>query len=235
MAAFLFIHGSNHGAWCWRDVLPAMAAAGHEARAIDLPAAGADPTPPDNVTMADYRAAILAELDGPTVLVGHSFGGMPITAAAAAAPERIAALVYLAAWAPKEGEAARDLRARYGCRNLMSAMRMGDDRKTSTFSDDSLEPLFYHDCPHGTVAYARAHLTPQPTAPGAEPAPALPPGLNRHYIRCTEDRIIPPEAQTDMTRDWPAHSIHKIACGHSPFFAAPDRLAEILMNIAESP
>ena len=37
MARFLLIHGSCHGAWCWRDLLPELAARGHEARAIDLP------------------------------------------------------------------------------------------------------------------------------------------------------------------------------------------------------
>ncbi|WP_172841069.1 alpha/beta fold hydrolase [Rhodovulum sp. P5] len=232
MTEFLFVHGSNHGAWCWRDVLTPLERAGHAARAIDLPAAGLDPTPPEGVTMDDYRDAVVAAITRPTILVGHSFGGMPITFAAAAAPEKIKALVYLTAWAPKEGDSARDLRARYGCRNLMSAMRLSEDKATSTFADETLEPLFYHDCPPGTVDYARDHLVPQATAPGHAPAPALPGGIARHYIRCTTDKIIPPEAQEDMSRDWPADCIHDIACGHSPFFAAPDRLAEILADIA---
>ncbi|MBN2906431.1 MAG: alpha/beta fold hydrolase [Rhodobacteraceae bacterium] len=233
MAEFLFIHGSCHGAWCWRDVLPILTATGHGARAIDLPGAGADPTPPQDVTLETYRDAVLGAIDAPVILVGHSLGGITITAAAAAAPDKIAALVYLTAWAPKAGESARDLRARYGCDALLSAIRMSADRKTSTFADETLEPLFYHDCPAGTVDNARAHLTPQPTAPGTAPAAALPPDLSRHYIRCTADRAIPIAAQTDMTRDWPAGHVHDMATGHSPFFADPARLAQILIDIAE--
>ncbi|TCO72803.1 alpha/beta fold hydrolase [Rhodovulum euryhalinum] len=235
MTRFLLIHGSNHGAWCWRDVLPLLRAAGHEAQALDLPSAGADPTPPEQVTLADCRDAVLAALDGPTILVGHSLGGITITAAAAAAPDRIAALVFVAAWAPRAGQSARDLRAQYRCENLLSAIRMSADRKTSVFADENLAPLFYHDCPPGTVDYARARLTPQPTAPGTEPAAALPAGIPRHYVICTEDRVIPPEAQQDMVRDWPAAQVHRIEAGHSPFFAGPDRLAQILINIAETP
>ncbi|MGC9418526.1 MAG: alpha/beta fold hydrolase, partial [Rhodovulum sp.] len=107
MARFLLIHGSNHGAWCWREVLPRLHAAGHQAEAIDLPAAGDDPKPPETVTLDDYRDAVLARLDEPTILVGHSLGGITITAAGAAAPDKIAALVFVAAWAPRAGESAR--------------------------------------------------------------------------------------------------------------------------------
>ncbi|TCP44171.1 alpha/beta fold hydrolase [Rhodovulum marinum] len=234
MARFLLIHGSNHGAWCWRDVLPRLHTAGHQAEAIDLPGAGDDPTPPETVTLDDYRDAVLARLDQPTILVGHSLGGITITAAGAAAPDRIAALVFVAAWAPRAGEAARDLRARYGCRTLMAAIRRSDDRKTSSFADEALGPAFYHDCPPETVDLARAHLTPQPMAPGAAPAAALPAQIPRHYVLCSEDRIIPAAAQADMTRDWPPDHVHPMACGHSPFFADPGKLAEILIQIAET-
>ncbi|MEX5729866.1 pimeloyl-ACP methyl ester carboxylesterase [Rhodovulum iodosum] len=235
MARFLLVHGACHGAWCWRDVLPPLAAAGHVAHAIDLPAAGLDPTPPETVTLEDCRDAVLSAIDAPVILVGHSLGGATVTAAAAAAPAKIAALVYLTGWAPNEGESARDLRARYGCDDLLSAMVMSADRKTSTFDAAALEGLFYHDCPPGTVDYARAHLTPQPTAPSTAPAAALPAGLPRHYIRCRADRAIPIDAQTDMTRDWPADCIHEMECGHSPFFAQPEKLAHILSKIAETP
>lgn len=234
MARFLLIHGSNHGAWCWREVLAQLDAAGHEAQAIDLPAAGDDPTPPEEVTLAACRDAVLARLDARTILVGHSLGGITLTAAGAAAPDRIAALVYVAAWAPRPGESARDLRARHRCEALLSAIRMSPDRRTSTFADESLEPLFYHDCPPGTAELARAHLTPQPVTPGTEPAAPLPAALPRHYVICTRDRVIPPEAQADMTRDWPPDRVHRLATGHSPFFAAPDRLARILTDIAET-
>ena len=58
MADFLLIHGSGHGAWCWRGVLAILEARGHAARAIDLPGLGADTTPPGEVTLASTVDAI---------------------------------------------------------------------------------------------------------------------------------------------------------------------------------
>lgn len=235
MAEFLLIHGACHGAWCWRDVLPRLIAAGHSVRAIDLPAAGDDETPPEAVTLADYRDRVLSAIDDRAILVGHSLGGVSIAAAAAAAPDRVAALVYLAAWAPTKGERARDLRVRYGCETLLGAIRMSEDRSSSTFDEASLQPIFYHDCPDGTVDYARPRLKPQPTLPSTEPAAAVPDQVVRHYIRCLGDRAIPAAAQIDMSRTWPADRVHDLDCGHSPFFAQPDRLAGLLDAISETP
>lgn len=233
MADILLIHGACHGAWCWRDLMPRLSALGHVARAIDLPGAGDDATPLAAIDLHAYRDAVLAAMTGPTVLVGHSLGGLSITAAAAAAPDRIAALVYLCAWAPGPGESGRDLRARYGCEALMAAMRPTPDRLATTFADDALDTVFYPACPPGTADYARPRLRPQPTRPSTDPAPALPPGLNRHYILCEHDRAIPAAAQHDMTRDWPTGHVHAMATDHSPFFSDPARLAEILNEIAK--
>jgi pimeloyl-ACP methyl ester carboxylesterase len=57
MAEFLLIHGSCHGAWCWRDVLPELERLGHSARAIDLPSHGVDQTP-----IKDVRSTSIAML-----------------------------------------------------------------------------------------------------------------------------------------------------------------------------
>ncbi|MBK6467562.1 MAG: alpha/beta fold hydrolase [Rhodobacter sp.] len=82
MAEVLLIHGSCHGAWCWHRVIPALAALGIPARAIDLPAHGQDRTPAADASLRAYAEAILSALTGPTLLVGHSAAGYAITAAA---------------------------------------------------------------------------------------------------------------------------------------------------------
>jgi len=88
MAEFLLIHGSCHGAWCWRDVLPELIGLGHTARALDLPSHGDDKTPIAEVTLDLYRDAILDAIDTPVVLAGHSMAGFPIAAAAEKAHEK---------------------------------------------------------------------------------------------------------------------------------------------------
>jgi pimeloyl-ACP methyl ester carboxylesterase len=106
MTDFLLIHGAWHGAWCWDRLIPALTALGHRASAIDLPGHGADPTPRETVTLAAYGAAVadaLRAAPGPVVLVGHSMGGMAISAGAALVPDKVSALVYLTAFLPGDG------------------------------------------------------------------------------------------------------------------------------------
>ena len=236
MARFLLIHGAAHGAWCWRDLLTEMAALGLDARAIDLPSHGADPTPPEDVTLDDYADAILAALTPDTILVGHSMGGYPITLAAERAPERIRALVYLTAYLPRPGMALGDMRNLVSENPMAGAVQVADDRRTMTYDPDQIEARFYQDCPPGTLDHALPRLTRQPMAPMLTPVVLEhSPDLPRHYILCTRDQAILPALQEKMASGLPPDHVHRLATGHSPFFAAPAALALILNQIAEAP
>lgn len=236
MARFLLIHGSCHGAWCWRDLLPLLNSRGHAARAIDLPAHGQDETPVAEVTLGSYVAAIEAAIDPPVILVGHSLAGLAISAAAEHMPEKIARLVYLCAWLPKDGQSAMDARKAALRQPLLEALITAPDRLSTRFRPEMLREKFYHDCPDETVEFARKNLCPEPTAPSNTPVKL---GANyasvaRSYIRCTEDCAIPPEHQLTMSQTLPARDTYEMACAHSPFFAQPARLAQILFQIAEA-
>jgi pimeloyl-ACP methyl ester carboxylesterase len=230
MARFLLIHGSCHGAWCWRDVIPALQALGHEARAIDLPGHGADPTPRETVTLDAYARAVVAALDGPTVVVGHSMGGYPITAAAELDPQHIAALVYLCAYRPRSGMSLADMRRAGPRQPLREAIRV--EGACFTFDPALAQDRFYHDCPPRTLDYALAHLTPQPILPQETPlTPCRALTVPRSYIRCLDDRTIPPAFQETMTESWPPADVHALPTSHSPFLSAPAGLARLLDRI----
>ncbi|MBV0912703.1 alpha/beta fold hydrolase [Anianabacter salinae] len=233
MARLVLIHGACHGAFCWRDVIGPLRAAGHDVVAIDLPGMGDDLTPTDGIDLDSYAQAALAACATPSILVGHSLGGLTITEAAATDAAHIRGIVYLAAWAPKPGESGASLRKTHGCEALQAATVMSEDRQTFTFAEDAHVPVFYADCPPETVAFARKHIRPQPVKPSQAPAKPLPADLPRHYIRCTEDRAIPYAAQVAMTDGWPPGTVHDLPTSHSPFFAAPDRLAALLDRIAK--
>src|SRR3954469_12109915 len=111
MARFLLVHGAFGGAWCWEPAVAPLRAAGHTVETIDLPGSGDDPTPPGEVTLDGYAARVCAALaEGePAVLVGHSMGGVAVTEAAVRCPERIAALAYVAAFAPGAGQSLQAL------------------------------------------------------------------------------------------------------------------------------
>lgn len=232
MAHFLLIHGASHGAWCWDKLLPCLTAHGHDATAIDLPGHGADATPRETVRMVDYVARVEEHLTPGTILVGHSFGGFPITLAAARAPNVPKALVYLCALVPRPGQAFIDFRAEAISPEL-SATQIVDRAAGVTHAiPEKSGPVFYSDCSPADRDWALARLTPQPIAVMTEVLHFTPPATERHYIRCLEDRVIFPAFQTATCQDW-AH-VHAMAAGHSPFLSDPEGLADILARIAAS-
>lgn len=227
MSDVLLVHGAAHGAWCWHRVVTALAAYGHRARAIDLPSHGDDKTDPATVTLDGYADAILAATRGPTLLVGHSMGGFPITAAAQKAPDRFTALVYVCAYLPRPGMTLADMRRAGPRQPLAGSFLIDRTRTTFTFDPARSPDLFYHDCPPEDVALALSRLCPQPIRPQetAIPDTSRAETLPRWYIRCTDDRAIPPDYQMTMARDLPSGHVLSLDCAHSPFFAAPDDLA----------
>ncbi|WP_425098011.1 alpha/beta fold hydrolase [Tropicibacter sp. S64] len=235
MARFLLIHGACHGAWAWRDVVPALAVLGHEARAIDLPSHGADPAPATSVTLDTYAEAIVEALEPGTILVGHSMGGFPISRAAQLAPAMIDRLVFVCAYTPWPGLSLTEMRKLAGRQPLVPAFRRGPDGATMTFDKTMAPDLFYHDCPREVVAFALDNLCPQPIAPMST---ALPDEARvtvpRSYITCRNDRAIPPELQDLLASKLPEVDRHELPTSHSPFFADPTALAELLDSIARS-
>jgi len=236
MADFLLIHGSCHGAWCWRDMLPRLNTGDHTARAIDLPGAGQNRTRLAEVTLDLYADAIIDAMRGPTILVGHSAGGYPISAAAIRRPDLIAHLVYLCAHLPQTGKSMIDRRKDADRQPLLDAVEKSADGLSYSVLPSKAREKFYQDCPDEIVDYAKAHLCPQPIKPQATPLTVTDSlhNLPKSYIRCLHDGAIPTEFQADLIREWPELTAYEIDSGHSPFFAQPDRLAEILLQIAEA-
>lgn len=223
MQPILLIHGSCHGAWCWRDTLPFL----NNATAIDLPGHGQDHTPLLQVSLDLYVEAILDAITAPTVLVGHSMAGYPITAAALRAPEKIARLVYVCAYVPQSGLSLADMRRAGPRQPLLEAIETSADRQSFSFRPDMVADKLYHDCPAETVAYAQAHLGPQAIKPQTTPLTfdtIIPPS---RYILCSQDRAIPPEYQATMSKT--CTNFQQLDCSHSPFFAQPQALAKAIL------
>ncbi|WP_417263322.1 alpha/beta fold hydrolase [Celeribacter sp.] len=234
--AILLIHGSAHGAWCWRDLLPELERRGLKARALDLPSHGESLTDYTEVTLERYRDAILADIakhGGPVVLVGHSAGGYPITAVAETAPEKIASLVYLCAYVPQDGMSLADMRRRATEHPVLDLIERTDDGRAFRFKADTGIKALYHDCPDEVADFAKAHLGPQAIAPQETPLHITEAStdLPRHYVICDNDRVIPPEEQRKMSQGWPEGHVHHLPSGHSPFLAMPKRLADLLIGI----
>ena len=233
MAELLLVHGSCHGAWCWDRLAPELFMRGLPARAINLPGNGYDDTPASEVTLDSYAEAIVAALDEPTWLLGHSMGGFPITAAALKAPEKVAGLIYLCAYVPRPGMSLVQMRDLVGDAPLVDAIHVSDDGLTMTFDPEQVPGKFYHDVDPELVDWALPRLTPQPLLPQRtpieDPSPAL--ALPRHYIACAMDRAIPLALQRKLTEDWQGGEVVTLPSSHSPFLSMPGRLADTIARL----
>lgn len=238
MADILLIHGSAHGAWCWRDFIPALEAEGHSVEAMDLPSHGSDTTPVNEVTLDMYADAIIDKLEGrPRVLMGHSMGGYPISLVAERRPDLVQHLVYLCAYVPKAGYSLAEMRKDAPRQPLIPAIQMNEDRKSFTVDLSMVQKVFYADCSDEQIDFACANLCPQAVAPNAVPVELTGryASVPRSYIRCMQDGAIPYEYQVTLTSNWSDKSVVDMDVSHSPFFSAPEPLAKIVTEFLSEP
>ena len=241
MARFVLVHGAFHGAWCWEPLIAALAGRGHAVTTLDLPGAGDDATPLADVTLDAYAERIcdrLADEPEPVVLVGHSMGGVAITQAAARCPERIARLVYVAAFLPGDGQSLVDLtRLPEGAGDMVQAnMAVEGEPPVATMPAAAAREAFYGLCTPEQAAWATEQLRPQALAPFVTPVD-LGRGdgdarLPRAYVVATQDRAIPTALQRRLVADNPDLDAVEIDADHSPFMSRTAELADALERFA---
>ena len=239
MATFMLVHGASHGGWCWEKVTPLLEASGHRVCAPDLPGLGNDPTPPANVTLADNvekLSRLLDKMDEPVVLVGHSLGGITISALAEARRRKLKALVYLCAILPQPGKTGRDMSGLDPDAMWRLSRQVSPDGLTYTFARDKIPGLFYADVSPEDRYRAMERLRPQPLAISTTPVTLTEErfgSVPRWYIECTLDNAVKIGLQRQMLKLTPCKVI-TMECGHSPFYSNPEELVEHLEEIARA-
>lgn len=237
-STFILVHGGWHGAWAWRKIVPLLQAKGHTVVAIDLPSHGADKTPPETVTLADYTEKIVETVNaqtGPVILVGHSSGGMFISSAAEQlGVDIVSKLIYLDAFLPKNGQSLFDLADQYDVATP-GVPKFSDARSVQgpviVVDFDKAVPFLYHDCPTEDVAFARANIGKQPIAPFAMPVQltdVVYGAIPKFYILCTQARDFD---KAQMAKNVPTQKIAILPTSHSPFFSQPQALVDLLVQL----
>jgi pimeloyl-ACP methyl ester carboxylesterase len=237
MSTFVLVHGAWHGGWCWEKVVALLREAGQVALAPDLPGHGGDKTPIADISLDTYMALVcevLAAATEPVILVGHSLGGVSITRAAEAMPERVRCLVYLTAFLLVDVQSVRDILVS-DPESLIHANRLtSEDGASSTIRETALQEVFYADCSDVDVARARSLLVPETTAIARTPVRTTPENFGRVprvYIECLRDRAITIEAQRRMHAAQPCREVLSLDTSHSPFFSAPAALVAHLLAV----
>ena len=239
MATFILVHGACHGGWCWEKVQPILESHGHKVCAPDLPGLGKDHTPPANVTLDDNVEKIsrlLDKIDEPVVLAGHALGGVTIGQTAEARRRKLKALVYVCGLMPPSGTASRDMTAGEPDMLFRRSRELSPDGLTYTFARSQLPAMFYQDVSAEDRYRAMERLRPQPISISTTPVTLTEErygSVPRWYIECTQDNAIRIARQRAMVKAIPC-KVLTIECGHTPFYSAPEELAEHLETIARS-
>ena len=135
----VLVHGAFADSSSWNGVIPLLQQQGYTVIAPPNPLRGV-------IFDSDYVASALAQIDGPIVLVGHSYGGAVITNAATGA-SNVLGLVYVAAFAPDGGERLGEVTpdSKDSVLNSVLAPRQypAGDGKTAT--EFAIDPAGFHD------------------------------------------------------------------------------------------
>jgi pimeloyl-ACP methyl ester carboxylesterase len=163
----VLVHGAFAESSSWNRVIDGLLAAGFPVLAAANPLRGVR-------SDSDYVAGVLEGIEGPLVLVGHSYGGIVI-GNAAEGNDRVAALVYIGGFAPDVGESAADLAGKYEGGTLgetLVAFDLPDGDKDLYILQDRYRAQFAADVPEQESA--RMGATQRPIAESAlnEPSPA---------------------------------------------------------------
>ncbi|WJY54059.1 alpha/beta hydrolase [Streptomyces chengbuensis] len=215
-STLLLVHGAWHGSWCWAPLSSALRAEGRRTETVDLPSAGREAGMHED---AGVVLDALTRIDGPVVVVAHSYGGIPVTQAAAEAPN-VERIVYLSAFQLDVGE---NLLGHYG------APEPDEPQGFEPVPGDPV-PMFYGDVPRSEARAAARRLVPQSRRSFSDRLTrAAWRGVPSTYVVCEDDQALPARNQEAMAAR--SGTVHRIAGGHSPFLSRPAELAALLGRI----
>lgn len=237
MATFLVAHGAWSAGWGWKKMRPLLRARGHELFTPTYTGLGervhlASPHVELETHIADILGVLQFEDLRDVVLIGHSYGGMVATGVADRAPERLAQLVYLDAFVPRDGQCLFDLLAAETRARMREAARtVGDGWRTPP---SPVPP----DTSEADVAWVTPRRVMQPLRTLEQPVHLTGAGelLPKAYIYCTRPRPGDGFQQfAQRARTETGWRYFEMDASHSPHITAPESLATLLDHIAATP
>jgi pimeloyl-ACP methyl ester carboxylesterase len=216
-----------HGAWAdgssWDKIIPLLEKKGFHVTAVHLPF----------TTLAEDAATVkraLALQDGPVLLVGHSYGGAVITEAGD--DPRVSGLVYVAAFAPDQGQSAGEVNGQFpptpGDKEFLpdanGYLKMSDKGIAEDFAQDLTA------AEKQLIAATQGQVS-GPNELGAKVTTAAWKQKPTYYIVADQDRMIDPALEQKFADQMHATTIH-IASSHVPMLSHPAQVADFIASAA---
>lgn len=217
------VHGAFEDVHIWDGVTAKLQADGYRVLAIDLPGRPSAPLAADKVSVNLYRDTVLKAIAGekrPVVLVGHSFGGINISAAAEAEPAKIRTLVYVAAFLPKDGESMLSLANQDRDGKAGPALTIDKEHGIASVNYAARADLFANDGPEGLRKAIPDLIIDEPLAPMATPVhltAARFGKVDKVYVHTAQDHVVSPYLQQQMVAGTPVRMEVTLNTGHTPF------------------
>ncbi|MGV9454424.1 alpha/beta fold hydrolase [Streptomyces sp. NPDC003635] len=176
-----------------------------------------------------YVSSILDSIDGPVILVGHSYGGEVITNAARG-HANVKALVYVAAFAPDQGESALQLAGKFPGSKLPDALITRDYplEDGSTGTDGYIDPAKFREVFAADLPSSQTRLMAAAQRPGSVGGLAGPSGtpawknLPSWYVIPTADNVIPAAVQRYMAERAHSRTVEVKGASHVVMMSRPD-------------
>ncbi|GAA4331547.1 alpha/beta hydrolase [Mucilaginibacter gynuensis] len=223
----ILVHGAFADGSSWNKVIPILQKKGYQVIAVQNPL----------TSLADDVAAVeraIAEVKGKVVLAGHSWGGAVITQAGN--NDKVKALVYVAAYAPSEGQSIDSIsREAYAERKIPNVPGFTDPVITDGYirlKEETIIKYFAQDLPlqeakNIAAVQGRFHvstLTAKITVPAWKTRPSF-------FIVADNDQIISPQIEAEMAKKINATTYH-IPASHVVMLSKPAEVAEVIFKAA---
>jgi len=227
----VLVHGAFADGSSWNGVIEKLSKDGYRTVAAANPLRGVK-------TDADYIGALISSLKTPVVLVGHSYGGSVISEAAVG-HDNVKSLVYVAAFAPEEGESAATLSAKFPGSTLAPTLAPPVDLAgggSDLYIEQKAFPKqFAHDVPAKAASLMAATQRPITKAALEEVSSS---GawktVPSWFIYGDGDKNIPPQVQKFMADRAKAKATVVIAgASHVVMVSHPKAVAELIERAAK--
>ena len=198
----------------------------------------APPNPLRGLTGGDgeYLEGVIGEIDGPVLLVGHSYGGAVISAAGTA--DNVVGLVYISGFAPDEGENLTDLQSKFPAPRIAAHIvqhQLPEGGNEFTLAPDGFHESFCADVPADDAAFYAISQRPLAEVALTEAAPA-PAWRSRPVwaVLPTADGAIDPGVHRFSYERMGAQITEVEGASHVVMISHPKEVAEVVMTAART-